>query len=360
MFESIWASIYLYTITQLNKVKTLLSTLVLISFLSISSISQAFNQNSYDELEFNISWVSAPQYRIDTLSIDALIVIRENWDLHIDEKNHPVWKYALSRDKYPNHYIHSDSTLNLIDQFLNSTQSDLLENDKYELISSSETILNNYFGKEYTWKDKDANEFFKNRVYLVESTIYQLSVYSRLGESNNKAIDEFLSSFVLSETLRGKYTTNTKNYDQSYSINFPQTPELVTQVIDSEIGKLTMQMNMIESENDPLNHLYMASEIKYPTNSVNTDSNNEYNKFLMNSIYGSVNAVNGELISVLDVEYADKPGKEFKISISDGKLILKYRVFYINDVLYSLGVMTDAKEDENNSMNSFLNSFKIE
>ena len=340
--------------------KIIVSISLLLSIFSTRIICQESNQKQdINDLGFEIDWSKSPEYSIDTLNFEDISVISEKWNLTLDKSTSPIWKYTVKRDLYPSDYIHSDSTVNLIDQFLNSTQNDLLENNIYELISSSECTVNNYFGKDYRWKTKDVNEFFKNRVFLIENAIYQLSVFSRTGESHNKLINEFLNSFVLPENLKGIHTKSKEDYKQTYTINFPQPPEYISKVIDSEIGKLTMQMQMVEPENVMLNMLYMASEVKYPSNTINTANKYEYNNFLIKSINGSVNAVNGELISILDIEHGIMSGKEFKMYISNGKIILKYQMFYINDTLYTLGVMSDAMKDENDKMSTFFKSFKL-
>ena len=303
-----------------------------------------------------------PSIQVDTSSIEGfegMTVISEYMELNISDETHPIKKYALSHDLYPSEYIHSDSTYNLIDQFLNSTQNEYLGDEQYELLASSESILNDYYGKEFRWKNLVANEYFKTRVFLVESSVYQLSVFSRQENSHNKAINEFLDSFQLSEKLRGNYNFNFENYIQSYSISFPTQPVLQTRTLDSELGKLVLVINILETTNDPHNLLYMACEVEHPPNAINSSSNYELNNFFISSINGSVNAANGQLISIKDIEYIGSPGKEYKMYAAEGQFIAKYRLFYINDVLYSFGVMTQSINDDNSTMESFLNSFKI-
>lgn len=340
--------------------KSIIIILTLISSITNNCLSQSLHNKVTEELDFKINWIHTPHYHADTSNIEGVKVISEYWESSIADESHPNWRYTLSRDEYPSSYIHSDSTINLIEQLINSTQNGLIEEDNFDLISSSECVLNNYFGKEFRWKDLEADEFFKNRVFVIENTIYQLSVYSRSGESHNKAIEQFLISFQLDNNLNGHYKAETDNYIQSYTIEFPETPEHITKVIDSEIGKLTLQMKMFEPKNDSYIELYIANEIAYPPKLINIENTYELNSFFISSINGSVSAVNGELISIHDIEYLDIPGKEFKMYISEGEFIIKYRIFYKNDVLYNIGVMTNTKNDENNLIHSFLNSFKFE
>ncbi|MCK9627847.1 MAG: hypothetical protein M0R37_04560 [Bacteroidales bacterium] len=70
-------------------------------------------------------------------------------------------------------------------------------------------------------------------------------------------------------------------------------------------------------------------------------------------------SVNGELISINDVFYNNIPGKEYKCYFSKGEFLMVYRVFYIDDFLYSLGVLTYPNKDKNREMSDFFNSFRI-
>jgi hypothetical protein len=101
-------------------------------------------------------------------------------------------------------------------------------------------------------------------------------------------------------------------------------------------------------------------ETKYPTNVINPNDTYGLNIFYKKSIDGSLNSVNGELISIIDIYYNENLGKEFRCYFSEGKALMVYRLFYIDNRLYSYGVITTPDNDKNNAMNIFLESFKIQ
>ena len=82
-------------------------------------------------------------------------------------------------------------------------------------------------------------------------------------------------------------------------------------------------------------------------------------KFYKKCIDNSLQSVNGELISISDVFYNNKPGKEYKSYFSKGEFLIVYRVFYIDEFLYSFGVITYPNKDNNRKISEFFNSFRI-
>ncbi len=49
----------------------------------------------------------------------------------------------------------------------------------------------------------------------------------------------------------------------------------------------------------------------------------------------------------------------FKCYFNSGKILMVYRTFYINDIVYSFGVLTLPERDKNKSMKRFFDSVKI-
>jgi len=105
--------------------------------------------------------------------------------------------------------------------------------------------------------------------------------------------------------------------------------------------------------------IYIAMETKYPPNVINQADENALSDFYIQAIDESLNAVNGELISIKDIYYNGKPGKEYRCSFSEGKALMVYRYYFINDNFYSIGVITSPNKDENKGMKKFFDSFGI-
>jgi len=333
---------------------------ILILFISISaqiSISQINEVNK--KLDYTIEWPMNPVFTSDTIEFNNIIVENQLWDLTVDNESHPNWRYYISIDKYPSDYIHSDSIQLVLDQFINSSQNLYQEDNSYELISASETRINNYYGKVFRWKNNDDNEYLKIIVYVIENSVYQLGVNNRSNQSHNIQAKYFFDSFKIDEDLYGQSMSNKSTYVPKYEIDFPDTPETSTQIVDSEIGKLTLHLKILEPENDNNNRFYMVGETAYPKDAVSNLEGYELDKFYIESINGSLNSVNGTLISLNNIQYEDYVGKEFKCSISEGSFVLIYRLFLINNQLYTIGVMTTPEELNNNLLTSFFDSFKI-
>ena len=64
--------------------------------------------------------------------------------------------------------------------------------------------------------------------------------------------------------------------------------------------------------------VYVAIETKYPTDFINQNDTYALNKFYKKIIDGSMNAVSGELISINDIYYNEKLGKEYRGYFSEG------------------------------------------
>ena len=212
--------------------------LFLVSLFVKTISSQSIPSVNDNKAEFTLKWIEKPEYTIDTSEFNDIQVIAEFWKSEIEDEEHPNWLYTLSRDQYPSNFIHSDSSYVFLEQILNSTQNNLHSDDQYELISSTEIQVNNFFGKEFFWKDLKEEEFFRHRVYVIKNCIYQVSVYSRAGQSHNIGIDNFLNSFTIDSNIKGNFQLKKSNYTPTYSIDFPDQAQLTTKVIDSEAGKL--------------------------------------------------------------------------------------------------------------------------
>ena len=105
--------------------------------------------------------------------------------------------------------------------------------------------------------------------------------------------------------------------------------------------------------------VYIAMETKYPSNVIDQTDENALDGFYKKAIDESLKAVNGELKSVKNIYYEDKPGKEYKSYFSEGKALMVYRYYFINDNFYSIGVITLPDKDENKGMRKFFDSFGI-
>ena len=313
----------------------------------------------YTDKNFKIDFFQQPIISADTSFLQDTPLLTYNWEINVDDTLHENKYYGLSFTKYPSEYICSDSLLSVVEGFINSSQSELFDDKEFVLLSSSLVEKEGYPGKIFKWKNTNTNMFLEFRVFLVNSSLYQLSVVSREDQNHNIFINNYFDSFNLINTTKGNFIVPNDSVAQNYLIDFPSKPTTQNKLIDSEYGKLTINIQTLETDETADNIVYVSLQTKYPKKVVNQDDIYELNKFYKKCIDNSLQSVSGELISINDVFYNNRLGKEYKCYFSKGEFLMVYRVFYIDEFLYSLGVITYPNKDSNKKMSDFFNSFRI-
>jgi hypothetical protein len=161
-------------------------------------------------------------------------------------------------------------------------------------------------------------------------------------------------SFISSDEW---YQCETKNY----KILFPKKPSESSQIDNSAIGELTLNLNIYEvSENDTDDNLvYMVNETAYPETVINSDKKDLLDNFFRKSIDGAVNNVHGKLLSEKIMELNKFPGREIRIDFQNGLAVIKMRMFLIKNRMFMIETITDTKKDFNKSINKFMDSFQL-
>lgn len=337
--------------------------LILGLFLVFSLISKAQSDwkiYDYSSYNFSVSFPQEPQFSIDSSTFNDSPLNTYFWELNVSDTLHSNSYYSVSLTTYPSDFIHSDSLLTVVEGFINSTQNSLFEDDSFTNLSSSLIEKNGFPGKVFKWKNNSNDIFFEFHVFLIESRLFQLFIVSREGANHNKLINQYFDSFEIVNVSSGTFKLPELSNNRTLSINFPEIPTEQKNTVDSEYGKLQLDIQTLEPKSKDKNLVYVAMETKYPTNVIKSNDTYGLNNFYKKSIDGSLNSVNGELISINDIYYNDNLGKEFRCYFSEGKGLMVYRIYYINNRLYSFGVMTTPDNDKNKMMNKFLDSFKIQ
>lgn len=148
---------------------------------------------------------------------------------------------------------------------------------------------------------------------------------------------------------------------KSYKILFPKKPDSSTKDIDSQIGKLTLHLNIYEvpeNETDD-NHLYMTNETSYPDSAINSDNMKIVDAFFTNAIAGSVKNVSGKLLSEKAISLGKYPGREVRIDYLNGVAIIKMRIYLVRNTTFMIQTITETKKQDNESINKFMNSFQL-
>lgn len=146
-----------------------------------------------------------------------------------------------------------------------------------------------------------------------------------------------------------------------YKIEFPQKPTESPQVVDSELGKLKMNIFMYDASSNGKdeNMMYMINYTEYPISRVNSDNKQQLATIYRNSIDAAVKNVNGKLLSEKSIVLKGFVGKEIKVDLKEDHAVINMRVYLVKNKMYMIQVFTDVKKDSNQSIIHFMNSFNL-
>ncbi len=102
---------------------------------------------------------------------------------------------------------------------------------------------------------------------------------SREDKNHNIFINNYFDSFNLINTTKGNFIVPNDSVAQKYLIDFPSKPTTQNKLIDSEYGKLTINIQTLETDETADNIVYVSLQTKYPKKVVNQDEIYELNKF---------------------------------------------------------------------------------
>ena len=149
--------------------------------------------------------------------------------------------------------------------------------------------------------------------------------------------------------------TEYKSAEGKFTAEFPKKPESQKQVINSEVGELTMNIVMYDaSKDDEANLVYMINYTDYPDTLINSDKKETLESFFRNSTDGAVKNVHGKLLSEKIISVGDYPGREIRIDFQNGKAVITSRVYLVKNRMIMLEVITGTKNDFNKRINQFL------
>jgi hypothetical protein len=339
-----------------------LSFLPIIFFLfSNTFILAQKNGYNYEDKKhnFKINFFQKPVFKVDTAELQGSPLYIYNWENDVIDTLHSNSYYSLSLSYYPAEFMHSDSSFTVVESFINSSQNSFLENKDLTLLSSTLTVKKGYPGKIFKWKRNVDNVFFEIHIYLIQNKLFELLVICREGKNHNNSIHHFIDSFEPTSILTGKFSIPNLKPETILMADFPGTPKEQSQMVDSEFGKLFLTLKSYEPTSQDSNILYMSGETAYEKEPINQGDTYSLNKFYKNAIDGSINSINGQLISISDINIEGHLGKEYKAYTTDHNVIIVYRMLYLDKKMFLLGVITPFKNDKNPAMLKFLNSFRL-
>ena len=143
-----------------------------------------------------------------------------------------------------------------------------------------------------------------------------------------------------------------------YWMDFPSEPEYTPQKVNTEIGALDLHFYMLDNTKKGGNY-YSSAYSEYPDSILHSDKKELLDGFFKASIEGAVKNIHGELLSEKIIDINGYPGREIKVSAKSISLVLKMRIFLVENKVYMLQVLTPIKNDFNKSINKFLDSFEL-
>lgn len=153
-----------------------------------------------------------------------------------------------------------------------------------------------------------------------------------------------------------------RSTEWGYEIQFPAKPELTTQQVKSEIGKLKMNIQMYDassSKKKDENLVYMVNVTDYPADAVHSDMKDQLSTFFDGAVKGAVSNVGGKLLSQKEVIFEGYPGREIKVDFQNGMAIITMRSILVKNRNYIIQTICETDKDGNKSMTKFFNSFKL-
>lgn len=169
-----------------------------------------------------------------------------------------------------------------------------------------------------------------------------------------------LTLSILSTSFKDSEWFNLKA--DGYEIAFPAQPKAQTNKVPSEIGELTMSMNIYDASNTRSkddNLVYLTNSTDYPAEAVSSDLTEKLPGIFRGAIDGAVRNVEGKLLSEKEISLNGFPGREFTVDFQSGMAIITARCYLVKNRMYIVQVITETKKAPNAAMKRFFESFKI-
>jgi len=267
--------------------------------------------------------------------------------------------YEVHYLDYPTEFTDTLSTESVYALF-NGSQTSNMNSDNIQLIGTFNHNILGYIGREFRWQDIKTNKFSRVRFYMVNNRMYILAVNTKEENNFNVSINQFFESFELIDTKPNpNEQIASEKVDKAFKIKFPKETEIREMETPTEYGnaKIVAELYQPKLVNDD-NLIYMVTTLKYPEDITLTD-NFDLDDYYSNVIQTALNGRQSTLISQKEVSENGISGIEVKESFKGGQIVIKQRTFLKGDLQIGIQVMTIPNNDDNESMNSFFDSFEF-
>ncbi len=276
-----------------------------------------------------------------------------------EPENDDNLSYEVSYLDYPESFADTLSIKSVYALF-NGSQTTNITSDNIQLIGTFNHDILGYIGREFRWQDIETNEFFRVRFYMIKNRMYILAVNTKEENNFNVSINQFFESFELINTKPNpKEELLSKINEKIYSVKFPKAPEVREMEMPTEYGnaKIIAEAYQPKLNNDD-NLIYMVTTLEYPEDITKTDNFNLDN-YYSNVIQTALTGRQSSLISQKKILKNGIAGIEVKESFKGGQIVIKQRTFLKGNLQIGIQVMTVSKNDKNESMNNFFDSFEF-
>jgi hypothetical protein len=302
-----------------------------------------------------IDFPKEAELQLDSLYLGDQLVLVHRHSLNTASEGNAAYLLNTTVSEYPPEYIHSDSSFQLIEGFINSAISPDVESGVAELLSSTYVFKNGFFGKTFRLKGSSDGGQIVRHLYLVENYLIEIEVSSLdwFGITGTS----FLGSFYIEKTK-----VNDVDYGfeiiakASFFVEFPGTPEVRQSFIATEIGIISSRVELLERNPKIGNILFTAQEAAYPASMFTEDFSLQ--KFYDESIKGLLKSSNATLVNRKAVTVLDQEGYQIQVSMFAGKMSGYYRAVLLEERLYMTCVFS-ASNVINEEIENFFDSFQL-
>lgn len=273
--------------------------------------------------------------------------------------------YSVSYTDLPKQIIHSDS-LRLLTQLFALTQ--LNNVSKYGESALDNTIfrtINDYPGREFIWNDEAKGNSFTQRLFLVKNRLYKLEVTYKTTEKHNKSTLKFFDSFkLLNNEINPHPEPTAEKATKNFTIQFPGKTISKEQELMGVFGPQTFVIELHEPQNSAPdqfhNVAYLASYGVFNTDSIKKLSVQArkdliVNIFRTNPLVAADNNIIWEKESTFNGSWC----YEGSAGILSGRATATFRMFFKNNIMYQLSVMSENGYENNARTRQFFDSFKF-
>ena len=267
--------------------------------------------------------------------------------------------YEVHYLDYPKEFTDTLSTESIYALF-NGSQTSNINSDNVQLIGTFNHNILGYTGREFRWQDFKTNKFSRVRFYMVNSRMYLLAVNTKEENNFNVSINQFFESFELIDTKPNpNEQTVSETVDKIFRIKFPKETEIREMETPTEYGnaKIVAEGYQPKLINDD-NLIYMVTILEYPED-ITLRDNFDLDDYYSNAVQTALNGRQSTLISQKRISQNGISGIEVKENFKGGQIVIKQRTFLKGNLQIGIQVMTIPKNDDNESMNSFFDSFEF-